>query len=295
MKHNYVGFAKQGDTFGPAVGKGDYTPHLPAGHYRVSYNRYEDELHLTKFSPKMDEILNLGCVEFNEAVDMTRRFLLPETETAFQKAGFLLKRSFLFYGPPGTGKSVLSAQVAELTVQHKNAIAIYPESFQALERMLQVLDQTDPTRFKTISLEEFDGLVAGNNEASWTTLLDGQFQSANRLLVATTNNIHQIPKRLLRPGRFSSLVLIPSLDAAARSNFLKSKSVPESIRNQIVEQTNGFTVDDLKEVVQLTMLLGEGVNKAITKIKLAKTLGGVEPDDEPDTRAEIDEDGMLED
>lgn len=272
-KHNYVGFARQGSTFGPAVGKGDYTPSLPAGHYRVEYNPYEDELMLTKFEPKLDEILNLGSKEFNAAVDTANRFLDPKTAEAYIKGGFLYKHSFLFYGPPGTGKSVLSSKIADLTIQQKDAIAIYPQSFDALERLLQVLDQTDPKRFKTISLEEFDDLLSSEDEGSWTTLLDGQFQSSDRMLIATTNYIERINKRILRPGRFSSLNLIPALDANARNNYLLSKGMDEKIVKGVVEKTSGFTVDDLKSVIQAT-LRGETAVNEIERVKAAKALGG---------------------
>jgi len=43
-KINYIGFARMGNIYGPAHGLGDYTPTLPAGHYKVAWNRYTDEI-----------------------------------------------------------------------------------------------------------------------------------------------------------------------------------------------------------------------------------------------------------
>lgn len=272
-KINYIGFARQGNNFGPAHGNGEYTPSLPAGHYRVSYQDWNDELMLTKFVPKMDEILNLGCKEYNEAVNVTERFLLPETAAVYAFNGFLLKRSFLLYGPPGTGKSVLANKIADLAVAQKDAIAVYPTEFEALSRMLEVLDQTDKDRFKVIALEEFDGLISRRDEGDWTTLLDGQFQSSNRLVLATTNNIEKIPGRLLRPGRFSSVVQIPALTADGRLVFLQKKGIDLKLASAIVEKTDEFTVDDLKEVVQSVVLLGQDLDNAIKAIRGVKNLG----------------------
>lgn len=274
MKQNYIGFARQGNLFGPAVGRGEYAPQLPAGHYKVSYdNEYDDNLMVAKFQPRLDEVLNLGCKEFNDAIGTAEKFLSPEAAIRFQQSGFLLKRSFMFYGPPGTGKSVLSSRISDIAVASKDAIALYPDSYQALERMLEVLNDTDKDRFKVINLEEFDDLVSGHDESQWTTLLDGQFQSTNRLVIATTNYIDKVPQRLLRPGRFSSIVLIPALTSEARDNFLKQKKVETSTRKKMVELTENFTIDELKEVVQSVSLLGESLEVTVQNIRAAKKLG----------------------
>jgi chaperone BCS1 len=279
-QRNYIGFARIGNEFGPAQGNGEYCAALPAGHYRVQYDDNYDVLSLHMFSPRLDEILNLGCKEFNEVINTVTRFLSPEATAEYKKGGFLYKRSFLFYGPPGTGKSVLSSRVADIAVQNKNAIALYPASYQALERLLEVLDDTDKQRFKVISLEEFDGLVNNHDEDSWTTLLDGQFQSDNRLLLATTNYIQAVPKRLLRPGRFSSLVKIPALTPSSRQKFLEAKQVDTKLIKKIVETTDEFTIDDLKEVVQSVNTLCEKPENVITGIRLAKKLGKEHDGDE---------------
>jgi hypothetical protein len=271
MKLNYVGFAKMGNLFNPAIGKGEYTRTLPAGHYRLAYNRYDDELICTSFRPKLDEILNLGCKDFNYACGTVERFLTTKTEKTYQEHGFLLKRSFLFYGAPGTGKSVLASKISDICVENKNAIVLYPEDYLSLERSLEILDETDPGRFKVIVLEEFDSLLKGGND--WTTLLDGQFQSSNRMLVATTNHIERIPNRLLRPGRFASVIEIPTLTASERAKYLESKKVPSKLAKEIAKKTDTFTVDDLKEVVQSVVLLGDPVDFVIENIKRAKTLG----------------------
>jgi SpoVK/Ycf46/Vps4 family AAA+-type ATPase len=271
-KINYIGFAKMGNVFGPAMGLGEYHPTLPAGHYKVSWNEYTDELIVTNFIPKMDEILDLGNKEYDNAVAITNKFLSPEAEANFKRHGFLLKRSFLFYGPAGTGKSVLASKISDLAVKQKNAIALYPDDYSALERMLEVLDDTDKNRFKVIALEEFDALI-DRNDSCWTTLLDGQFQSSNRIVVATTNHIEEIPSRLLRPGRFSTIVEIPALGRDARGEFLRLKGISDTLNNKIVEKTDGFTIDELKEVLQCSILLGEDLDRTIAQIRAVKALG----------------------
>jgi SpoVK/Ycf46/Vps4 family AAA+-type ATPase len=139
--------------------------------------------------------------------------------------------------------------------------------------MLEVVNETDEGRFVCINLEEFDDLVNTDRHETWTTLLDGQFQSNNRLLLATTNYIQRIPQRLLRPGRFSSLKEIPLLNKESRFLYLKSKGVSGNLLGELVDKTEEFTVDDLKEVVQNVIILGEQCDVVIEDIRKAKNLG----------------------
>lgn len=279
-KRNYIGFAKMGNTFGPAEGNGEYKSTLPRGHYKVDYDPYKDELTLTNFVPKLDNILNLNIPEIKKVLANVERFLSPETAQKYKEQGYLLKRSFLFHGPPGTGKSVLSCQITDFAVQKKDALVFYPSDFDALERLMEVIDETDKDRFMCISLEEFDGLVNSKDEDSWTTLLDGQFQSGNRIIVANTNYVQRIPQRLLRPGRFSSLIHIPALSPEARTEYFKLKGVDEKLTTKLVEQTNGFTVDELKEIVQNVCILGEDPDDVIGAIQSARTLGKSDGEEE---------------
>ena len=275
MKRSYIGFAKIGNQFGPAEGRGEYSAQLPAGHYKVDYDRYQDELMLTKFDPTVDEILNLGGVEFNSVINNVNKFLSPNTKELYVKNGFLYKRSFFFHGPPGTGKSVLATQISNLAVEQKDAVAIYPSEYEALERMLEVLSTTDKDRFVCIGLEEFDGMINRHDESQWTTLLDGQFQSPNRLMIATTNNIGNINRRMLRPGRFSSLVHIPALTKECRIAYLNAKGIKAVDTDVIATDTEGFTIDELKEVVQNFHILGEPLDQVLKTIKDCKKLGSL--------------------
>ena len=272
-KINYIGFAKMGNQFGPAHGNGEYCQKLPAGHYRVEYNRYNDELMLTKFEPRLDDILNIGSKQFNSISTNAEKFLSPETEKVFKQNGYLLKRSYFLHGPPGTGKSVLCTKLCNIAVQKKNALSLYPTEHEALERMIEVVSATDPDLFLAITLEEFDAILRNDGDHNWTTLLDGQFQAGNRLLIASTNNIERVPKRLLRPGRFSAIYEIPALTAQAKAEYLKQKQVNPEMIERIMKYSDALTIDELKEIVQNVVILGEDLDETVTAITATKTLG----------------------
>jgi SpoVK/Ycf46/Vps4 family AAA+-type ATPase len=270
---NYIGFARIGNQFGPAQGNGEYCKTLPAGHYKLEYDHYNDILLLNRFEPKLDDILNIGSKEFNEVLNNAKKFLSPETEDIFKQNGYLMKRSYFLYGPPGTGKSVLCTKVCNIAVEKKNAISVYPDGHQALERFVEVINDTDPNRFLAITLEEFDSSLRQEGDHNWTTLLDGQFQAGNRILVASTNNIGAIPSRLLRPGRFSRLYEIPALTEETKREYLVQKSVPTETIERIMKYSESLTIDEMKEIVQNVVILGEDLDSTVKAITAAKKLG----------------------
>lgn len=63
------------------------------------------------------------------------------------------------------------------------------------------------------------------------------------------------------------------MDAETRTTFLKTKGVNSTMIKDVVEKTDGFTIDELKEIVQCCHILGEPIDMAIGSINARRNLG----------------------
>lgn len=71
------------------------------------------------------------------------------------------------------------------------------------------------------ALEELNSLSDKLTYDSLLTCLDGIVQVKGRIIVATTNNLEKIEKRLIRPGRFDLVINLDYYDKEEVCDFLK--------------------------------------------------------------------------
>ena len=74
-----------------------------------------------------------------------------------------------------------------------------------------------------------------------------------------------------RTSRFSSVIHVPFPDAKARAHYLDVKFGNEVTNaKEWVEKTEGFSIDDLKEVVLAVTCLDQNIDEVVDKIKKNK-------------------------
>lgn len=246
---------------------------LPAGYYEISHIRDMDQLIFEQIDFTSDELLELPSKEFKTVANQIDTFLTKESQALFNDYGFLYKRSILMYGLPGTGKTCLVNRIAKKVVRDGGVVFFNPDP-ELLPKAFKAIKDIQPETTIVVVFEELDALVK-SHEGHLLSLLDGEVQVDNVVYIATTNFIEEVPPRILRPGRFSSVVEVKYPSAAARRFYLKKKMGKLASKDEIdkiVKKTNGLSIDDLKEVVLSTKCLQISFDEVLERINTTKAL-----------------------
>ena len=208
-----------------------------------------------------DDLVDLPSSEYETIINDVDIFLSDECKKRFEQVGFLHKFNILLYGLPGTGKTCLVNRVSQKII-NKGGIVLFNPDPASLKVTFDVLNSIQPETQVLIIFEEMDQHVR-NDETTLLHVLDGEIQKKNAMYIATTNYIEKIPARVKRPGRFSVVVEIGFPNAIAREAYLLTKLKDKDIVNSIVRKTEGFSIDELKEVVRGHYCMGKELNSYI--------------------------------
>lgn len=288
LKKTYNNFSVYGNKFLPNHSGDNIIPKLEPGSYTM---HYDGQRGIFWFEPMIlvsDEILDLPSSEYSKIVSEMEFFLTEGVKQQFKDKKFIYKRSTLLHGLPGTGKTIIVNRVAK-AVQAMGGITLWVnKSPELLKIAYEILESVQPETLTSVIMEEFDDM-ARRYESDLLTLLDGQVQKQNVVYLATTNFLDKVPKRLYRPGRFSSVIEVKFPNAEARRVYLVSKLGADfSELNEWVEVTSGLSIDELKEVVQAVYILRYPMAEVLKRLK--ETKGHVEvPEKEEEYMDDEDE------
>lgn len=255
---------------------------LPAGNYTFFVDPDSGIGFFEAMDMLSDGIIDLPSNEYKLATTQIDKFLTPETKTNYEKYKFLYKRSILLEGLPGTGKSVIINRVAK-TVVEKGGVVIFNPNPSQLKLALTYLKDINPNQTVMVIFEELDQLMR-DYEDDLLHILDGELQVENIIYMATTNYIDEIPKRILRPGRFSLVINVGFPDTSARRKFLETKLTSEEDRakfhlDKIVEMSEGLSIDELKEIVLSLTCLDGNLEETVGRIKETRDINNEEEED----------------
>jgi SpoVK/Ycf46/Vps4 family AAA+-type ATPase len=242
------------------------TDTLASGIYKLFYDGMKDILLFDEVTFKNDKILSLPSKEYMTIINQMELFMSDETRKKFDDLDFLYKRGVLLYGPPGSGKTILVNRIVEHAVTKNKAICLFVDNISALKKAYEHLNQSQPDQLLVVVFEEFDRL-AQEDEEDLLLLLDGQIQRNNVIFLATTNYFEEIPKRLVRPGRMSSVVCVTYPSRDVRYSYFKQK-LGEKFKDLDLwsDRTEGLTVDELKEIIQAVFILNEDLEETIERL-----------------------------
>lgn len=291
---SYDGYSRDNDKYYVLPKAVNREAKIPTGIYRMDFNHENKRAYLYETELTHDDILDLPSEEYEEVMRTMKRFLEPDVRAGYEKLGFLYKRNLLMHGVPGAGKTILVNRITESAVTNQGAICIFVDRKTAtgnvdgvllLELVMNWFKDTNPDSLLVLILEEVDEMIA-RSEHQLLVFLDGQMQRPNTIVLGTTNYIHKIPPRFLRPGRFSQTIEVKLPSIKARRHYLThklGKDFPDL--EQWAKETKQFTIDDLKEVIQSCYLIGEPFKRVVERLRKTKGLSGDEQeesyDDEP--------------
>ena len=198
-----------------------------------------------------------------------KKLQVSEKRDELTKRGLNPPRGILLVGVPGCGKSLSAKAVASYwnlplyrldfaTVQGQYV----GQSEQQLKEAFQTAERVSPCVLWIDEIEK--GLSGGGSDSSGvTTRMIGQFlfwmQECKKMVfvVATANDVSELPSELLRRGRFDELFFIDLPSEEERKDiidlYLKkylNSSVDENTLKELIEITDGFTGADLESSIR---------------------------------------------
>lgn len=101
-------------------------------------------------------------------------------------------------------------------------------------------------------------------------MLDGEAQVDNVVFLATTNYIEKLDKRFTdRPSRFDVVVSVPMPSATIRATYLRLKETGMELAEikRWVNQTKGFSIAHLKELIISVKVLGKSFDHEVERLR----------------------------
>lgn len=241
---------------------------LPAGVYNVGTQMFGPPFLIPK-KLETDELVSLPSSVAERIRGEVDHFLSANTREAFDRYGIIYKRGLMMYGEPGTGKTCIIHEIIQDCVKKDMVVLldVYPELAQHIVKEVRATEQNN--RPFVIIWEEFESVVE-DQEEQLLGMLDGMENMDNLFFIATTNYIDDIPPRIKnRPSRFADILEVGPPEAPARRAFLEAKVHPQDKVDidQWVAATDGLNIDQIKDVLISSLVLGLPLERSVEKIK----------------------------
>lgn len=248
---------------------------LPPACYRVLLTNNGTSV----FNPQKlstDSLLRLPDSKSDEVIAEVERFWT--LKGVFSEFGFSHKRGFLLYGPPGSGKSSTVSLIIKSMISHGGVVflANHPGT---LAVGLHAFREVEPDRPLVVIWEDLDSVIDHYGESEVLSILDGESQVENIVIIATTNYPDKLDARITnRPSRFDKIVKIDVPNEDARKMYLDyklTKHLPEgdtAVIADIVSQTDGFSIAHLRELIVSVYCQGNDLKETIERLKKMKVL-----------------------
>ena len=94
-------------------------------------------------------------------------------------------------------------------------------------------------------------------DAKLLDFLDGRASVDNCLSILTSNNTSELSEALLRPSRIDLVYEVPMPDERIRGEYFMKKGVKTEDLPKFVEETEGMSFAELKEIFIGTYVLGK--------------------------------------
>jgi len=131
-----------------------------------------------------------------------------------------VKRGGLLYGPPGTGKTLTALETARKAYENGWTF-VYVKHVQQLANLYQFAARYAPV---VVYAEDIDLLMKDESTGvnMLNNVLDGvDTKNQDIIVVLTTNYVDTLPRTLLRPGRFDTVIQYQAPDAKTSAALVR--------------------------------------------------------------------------
>lgn len=219
---------------------------------------------------QVEEDIAYGGLEgLKKWLDEKEKLLNPEKREEMKKRGIRPPRGILLMGVPGCGKSLSAKAIAArwkrplyrldlATIQGRYV----GQSEQQLKEAFETAEHVSPCILWIDEIEK--GLSGGGSDSSGvTTRLIGQFlfwlQECKKdvFVIATANNVKELPAELLRKGRFDEMFFVDLPNKEERKEIIElylgrylGVKAEENFVNNLVTLTDNFTGSDIESILR---------------------------------------------
>jgi len=263
------------------VFQGSYRPAgsaLPPGSYQIARTN-EGTIRFIEQEPREEPLLRFPKVE--KIVQEVQYFWTRRE--VYEALNLPYRRGILVYGPPGTGKTCLLRLALDDVAARGGIGLFYNNNFEA---GYDILRQIQPDTPLVVVIEDIDSRCQGGYERELLNLLDGIKRGvSNTVFIATTNYINKLPDRIKnRPSRIDKKFEIGLPDPGIRRTYLDHliDSAPKGLDtfqhklrdlgDDVVEDTEGFSLAHLKELFTAVAVLGTSYDEAIEVLRNAREI-----------------------
>lgn len=224
--------------------------------------------------------------------DKKKIFFAPDD--VLKQRDLTTPKGILLTGVAGCGKSLSAKMVAkewELPLFRFDLGTVYDkwvgESEKKMKEALQFLDNVSPCVVWVDEIEKALSVSDSGNDTGKRVL--GQFlfwlqESKSRVfLVATANDITQLPYELFRKGRFSEIFFVDLPNEVERkaviTQYVKRSlhiELSETQMQELIQVSEGFSYSDIeyaiKELAELVLVQGETIMNQETLVNQFRTI-----------------------
>lgn len=219
-------------------------------------------------SPENAEVGGLAGLQ--KWLNEKKQLMSHEKRELLKSKGLQPPRGILLVGVPGCGKSLSAKSIAanwKLPLYRLDFATVQGsyvgQSEHQLKEALTTAENVSPCILWIDEIEKGLSGATGGNDGGVSTRMVGQFlfwlQECKKqvFVVATANDVSQLPSELLRRGRFDELFFIDLPNATERNDILtlymkKYLNVEFSgdAAENIIRLTDGFTGADLESTIR---------------------------------------------
>ena len=246
-------------------------PHLDPGCYDILADNV-----CVYASPALKQsgiLLELPEMRSEEIIRLSDTFWNSEKDykegNEFVIGGAAFKSGIMVYGPPGSGKSCTLKLVSNKLVD-RGGIVFYANTHPtSVMGFLGDFSRIENERKSIIILEDFDTLIKNYGDSAYLAMLDSAQSINNVLFIATTNYPERLDPRIYnRPGRFSHVVKIGLPGPKTRDAYLRAILKNHRDVDEIVEKSQGFTIDHLSALVNAVYREKKNLQKELARLKI---------------------------
>jgi hypothetical protein len=214
---------------------------------------------------------------------------------AHEKGGMEPARGILLTGIPGCGKSYVAKSIArtwDLPLVLLDPSRLYrPYIGETEQRLAESLRSIDALAPAVLWIDEIEKGFAsgGTSDSGVSQRLLGTFlrwmqeREPGVFLVATANDVSQLPPELLRKGRFDEIFFVDLPDATARRAILdihlaaRGVTVSDLQREQLIRSSEGYSGAEIESAVVGALYRAFGANRPVVATDIQAELAATVP------------------